>query len=261
MKCNICKSFCNKLFSQKVLNRYSAQYYQCCSCNFVQTEEPFWLEEAYESPINRSDTGILKRNIILAKRTAFFLKNFRNHRSEFLDYAGGLGIFTRLMRDRGFNFYWNDPYTQPTFAKGFEKKLDHQYEAITSFESFEHFINPLDTINKILSRSDTLIFSTLLSDKIHNSELKSWWYLGPQHGQHINFFSIKTLEFIAEKFNMQLLSDYRSYHIFTRDRTPQWSIKLSLFFSKIDLDSCVRFLAHRKSLTYSDHSSLINPIR
>ncbi len=41
----------------------------------------------------------------------------------FLDYAGGYGVFTRLMRDIGFDFYWHDPYTQNLFANGFEKDI------------------------------------------------------------------------------------------------------------------------------------------
>ena len=31
-------------------------------CDFLQTEEPFWLKEAYESAIGITDTGIIKRN-------------------------------------------------------------------------------------------------------------------------------------------------------------------------------------------------------
>ena len=30
---------------------------------YVQTEDPTWLDEAYASPINPSDTGIMDRNL------------------------------------------------------------------------------------------------------------------------------------------------------------------------------------------------------
>ena len=58
------------------------------------------------------------------------------------NYAGGYGIFTRMMRDIGFDFYWLDKYADNLLTNGFEynKKIHKKIEAITSFESFEHFV-------------------------------------------------------------------------------------------------------------------------
>lgn len=53
-----------------------------------------------------------------------------------------------MMRDLGFDFYWDDKYTQNIFANGFEYSDDKNYEVLTSFESFEHFVNPLSEIKK-----------------------------------------------------------------------------------------------------------------
>ena len=35
---------------------------KCPKCGYVQTETPYWLEQAYVHAINRSDTGLLRRN-------------------------------------------------------------------------------------------------------------------------------------------------------------------------------------------------------
>jgi hypothetical protein len=35
----------------------------------------------------------------------------------FVDIGGGYGLLTRLMRDRGFDFYWKDPHCENIFAK------------------------------------------------------------------------------------------------------------------------------------------------
>ena len=70
--------------------------------------------------MNIEDTGIIKRNILLAKRTSAILFFLFNKKESFLDYGGGYGLFVRLMRDGGFNFYWNDPFTENLFARGFE---------------------------------------------------------------------------------------------------------------------------------------------
>lgn len=47
------------VFSDKILHKYTVQYYQCPQCEYLCTEEPYWLKEAYANPINDTDTGIL----------------------------------------------------------------------------------------------------------------------------------------------------------------------------------------------------------
>jgi hypothetical protein len=91
-----------------ILNKYDIKYYHCVNCGFLQTEESYWLNEAYDESINISDTGIMSRNIHLSKITTLILYFFFDKNNKFLDFAGGYGIFTRLMRDIGFDFYWSD---------------------------------------------------------------------------------------------------------------------------------------------------------
>jgi len=55
----------------------------------MQVEEPFWLEEAYSSSINLSDTGYLVRNLFLAKRLTVVLYFIFGRNAKFLDYGGG----------------------------------------------------------------------------------------------------------------------------------------------------------------------------
>lgn len=43
MKCKICHHEVDKLFKEKVLNKYNIQYYKCPQCGFIQTEKEFWL--------------------------------------------------------------------------------------------------------------------------------------------------------------------------------------------------------------------------
>ena len=60
--CRICQSSPEKLFSTIILQKYSVEYFQCLHCGYVQTESPFWLEEAYRRPINDVDTGLMMRS-------------------------------------------------------------------------------------------------------------------------------------------------------------------------------------------------------
>ena len=119
MKCKICQNRSTSCFNAVMLNKYDVKYYFCFHCGFLQTEEPFWLEEAYTDTINTSDTGIMHRNLRLCRITSVLIYFLFEKEANFIDYAGGYGIFTRLMRDIGFNFFWHDPYTVNLIARGF----------------------------------------------------------------------------------------------------------------------------------------------
>ncbi|MBW7888005.1 MAG: class I SAM-dependent methyltransferase [Bacteroidetes bacterium] len=196
------------------MNKYTIHYYQCPHCGFVETEAPYWLKEAYERPINKTDVGILERNIQLRDIVASILFFYFDHTKPMLDYAGGYGIFTRLMRDLGFEFLWSDPYTKNLFADGFEFKTGVLLEALTTFETFEHFENPVEEFSKMLSLSKNIIATTqLISTPAPPADL--WWYYGLEHGQHISFYTKKSFEILAEKFQLNYHTNGINIHIFT----------------------------------------------
>lgn len=218
MKCRLCNSKCKKIFSAKVLSKYSVDYFTCPTCFLLQTETPFWLEEAYNESINSTDTGLLNRNIQFAEKVKAILFFFFDINGKYLDYAGGYGVFTRLMRDIGFDFYWTDPYTPNILANGFEyDKSKDNIELVTSFESFEHFVNPLEEISKIITISKNIIFSTqVVPSPI--PEPQNWWYYGLEHGQHISFYSKKTFEFIANELGLNFYSCSKYLHLFSEKK-------------------------------------------
>ena len=147
-KCLICGSVSNYVFTKKILNKYEVNYYQCRKCDFIQTEKPYWLKEAYSNPIIDSDTGILSRNIVLSKITALTTLLFAKKDSLVLDYAGGYGLLTRLLRDIGVDSFWSDKYSENIFAKDFIIKKKNHYDVVTAFEFLEHLENPVKEIKK-----------------------------------------------------------------------------------------------------------------
>ena len=122
MKCKICNNKSNYIFKAQLLNKYDVKYYHCSNCGFLQTEDPYWLEEAYNNSITTSDTGIMSRNLYLSQLSTLILYYFFDKNAKYLDYAGGYGIFVRLMRDIGFDFYWYDKYSKNLLVRGFEYK-------------------------------------------------------------------------------------------------------------------------------------------
>lgn len=214
MNCKICESNTQKIFEARVLYKYNVDYYRCTVCGFMQTENPYWLDEAYISSMNLSDTGIMLRTERMSKIMTSLICLFFNRNGTFLDYAGGLGVFTRSMRDIGFNFYWDDPYTKNEVARGFEGSLDRRYDLVTTFESFEHFNDPMAEVARILELTDTIILTT---DLVPNNVDKNWWYVAPEHGQHIAFHTKKSFRAMEAKYGLHYYNA-KNIHILTKKK-------------------------------------------
>lgn len=222
MKCKICAAEAIHFGNGRILGKYDIDYFQCENCGFVQTEEPYWLEEAYTSAIGNSDVGLVFRNTLFAKITSNIIFSVFAHDQKFVDYGGGYGLFVRLMRDAGFDFYWYDKYCQNIFAEGFEAEVrkNGQYELLTAFEVFEHFVNPLDEIKNILNFSRNILFSTELLPE-NNPKPDEWWYYSLSEGQHIAIYTIKALSIIAEELGLNLYSNGANLHLITEKTIPE----------------------------------------
>jgi len=257
MNCNICSNSMTIHDNALILNKYTVVYYYCPKCGFVQTEEPYWLEESYSKTILKSDTGIMMRNISNAVNLLLFLKNIPQ--GACLDFGGGHGILTRIMRDYGYDFFHYDKYAENLFAVGFEGDINRIYRLVTSFENFEHFVNPLEEIEKIINISDTLYFTTLLLPSIP-PKIKDWWYYAPEGGQHISFYSKRTLEYIAQKYNMFLISNNKDTHILSKNKINMHFFKILTIYSKINNLTVSRFL-RRKSKTWDDMNTVLSRLK
>lgn len=254
IKCSICESNSKSIFTQTVLNKYAAEYFQCTNCGFVQPGDAHWLEEAYATSINISDTGILQRNLYFSRVTSVLIFFLLDRRKKFLDFAGGYGIFTRLMRDRGFDFYWSDKYTENLLARGFEVvKLDADYELLTSFESLEHFVEPLKEVREMLDLADNLLLSTEIF-KGAAPDPNQWDYYGFTHGQHISLFSLTSLETLAIKLGLNFYTNGRSLHFFSKRKYSR--LKVWFLFKSIRLGSDRIVAKFAGSLTISDWKAL-----
>jgi hypothetical protein len=258
-------------FTGKVLNKYDVTYYRCLDTGFIQTEEPYWLTEAYSSAITKLDIGLVGRNEIMREKLAPILSNFFNATGKFLDYAGGYGLFTRMMRDRGYDFYHTDIYCQNLFAEYFDLidvPAETKFELITAFEVFEHLPNPLAELEQMAKYADSIFFSTMLQPKIELKSFEDWWYFIPETGQHVALYTEKSLAFLAQKFGYHFYTDGIGIHLFTKKQLPRnpfavqklpylmatMKRKVDRYFRKLDLP--------RESLLQKDFElikSKINP--
>jgi hypothetical protein len=224
-KCAVCGSQQEETFRATVLKKYEAIYNRCRECGFLQAENPHWLEEAYSEAIATADTGLVQRNCSIAKQLSSLLYFGMDPKGIYVDVAGGYGMLVRLMRDFGFDFFWDDKYCQNLLAKGFESpNVSAPVIAVTAFEVMEHLINPVDFVAEQMTKFDskTMIFTTELysGERVPS---KDWWYFAFPTGQHISFYQKRTLQKIADKLNTRYYK-IGDLHIFADKPLKNFSI-------------------------------------
>jgi hypothetical protein len=230
MSCRCCNNKVYKIFSGELLKK-EVQYFECENCGYVQTETPTWLDKAYANPISPYDTGIMERNVGNSRLVSGVIKLLKIKDSTVVDFAGGYGILVRLLRDRGINALWSDGYCKNLLATGFEYE-NQEAELATAFEVFEHFVEPQIELIKLFNISPNILISTCIIPT-PTPKPKDWWYFGQEHGQHIGFYRLKTLKYLAEKNNKYLYSDKNSIHLFTTEKVSTCAWRFLLFKLKI----------------------------
>jgi hypothetical protein len=261
MKCKICDNNTNSIFKSLVLNKYDVTYFKCTQCSFIQTESPYWIDESYSSAITQLDIGLIDRNYELSKKTSLIIDIFFNNRSNFIDFAGGYGMFVRLMRDKGFNFYRQDKYCENIFAQHFDiiDTTIQRFELATAFEVFEHLANPMQQIDEILSYTDSILFSTVLQPS-ENINPNNWWYVSPEIGQHIALYHYNSLKKIAQIKGLNLYSDGKYLHLLTKKKMNATLFKL-LCHNKIVNILSFLFGKKNNALVQQDYQYLKNKIK
>jgi len=219
--CRLCGGTVLEQFQLDILKKHRCSYYKCAACNSLQTQAPHWLDEAYESSLSRYDTGAAQRNL-MNLAVSFLVARLLSLR-HVIDYGGGDGLLCRLLRDYGINCYTEDKYASPIYALAFTKPDFSQPDMVLAFEVVEHFVNPATDLDALFGHRPAVL---LISTCPYSDETKNWWYLAPESGQHVFFYSVKALGRIAERYGYTLINR-NTYFLFVRNRAvPKWKMGL-----------------------------------
>ncbi len=203
------------VFSACLLGHYQVTYYYCPTSGLLQTEPPYWLEEAYQTSITELDIGLVSRNLRNQKRLEPYLFRLFKPNDTCLDLGGGYGLLTRLLRDIGFNAFTYDRYCKNLFASGFEPGVDFKANVLFAFEVLEHIPDPYDFLAAAFERHHcrTLFFSTVTFERAIPG--LDWWYYAFETGQHITFYQPCTLMQLAAKLGCRYYWLGSDFHLMT----------------------------------------------
>ena len=225
--CTLCGHSRNPAFEHAILNGRRVTYYHCEQCGLLQTDEPTWLAEAYSEATSPLDAGLVARNAALSRTLSAVLSAVFDARGTFIDIGGGHGLLTRWMRDYGFNFYWTDKYAQNLFARGFEVPANPgPVQGLVACEVMEHIPDAKAFLQDIFSRylTKTLVFTTLTYEGAPPGP--DWWYYAFSAGQHVSFYTRKTLHTLAETLGTRYYPLSDSLHIFTDRAISSLAVRL-----------------------------------
>ncbi len=218
--CRVCEKSAQPFFTKLILGKYRVAYFKCPACGQVQTEAPYWLAEAYGGAASKLDVGMADRCIWSALTTVALARRLGIGPQEpCLDWGGGTGLFVRLCRDYGMNFFYTDPYAENIFASGFELDKEHPppaWSCVTAFEVAEHLPRPLADFGQLFALSPRHIF---FSTVLYSGQTADWWYF-TDNGQHVAFYTRRSLELIGQHYGYQLSSNACDLHLFSRERVP-----------------------------------------
>lgn len=238
-RCRLCNGDLKNKFILEILNKYDITYFQCQSCRSLQTESPYWLEEAYKINLSILDTGAAQRNwhnffviYLLCKIFSF---------NDVLDLGGGDGLLCRLLRDYEINCFVKDEYATPSYAQGFTEPNFDKPDLVLGFEVWEHLPYPGDDLERFFNKKPKAL---LITTTPYENQGEDWWYLSAETGQHIFFYSPISLELIAERhgYELHVINNYLLF--LNKDFSLKMKAKLFIFKKSLQ-GKLNRFLRYR----------------
>jgi len=219
--CKVCSGI-SIYFDESVVLNYNAKYLMCKNCGSIQIHEPHWIEEAHGDAIANLDVGLVSRTLVAGRLILTFLRFQRSKNIEGVDWGGGTGLLTRMLRDCGLNVFSYDKYATQYLAHGFiinQNSLSKPMTFISAIECFEHLVNPLIDLGEAAKNKSYMILTTETTPNPSvKPSSKNWWYYMPETGQHITFASSKGIKIFGELLEFPNYLRVGDMHFFSKNK-------------------------------------------
>ena len=211
LACRLCDGVADYRFNAQLIGKHEVNYYVCQECGSLQTEMPFWLHEAYSLNLGDLDCGSAQRNLHNFAACLAIAGIWGVHSA--VDFGGGDGLLTRLLRDRHIDCHVEDKYGSPTYAQAFSTPPE-QPDAIFAFEVLEHFVEPKRELAELFARNPKIIFGT--TSRFSDQDA-GWWYLSRRSGHHVFFYSSAAMHVIAKSQKYRVV-EQGPFFLFIREK-------------------------------------------
>lgn len=202
-------------------------YHLCENCQFCFAPEfARWQPQDFAARIYNDDYVLFDPDYRSARprtNAQLLQQLFGTQRGQIrhLDFGGGGGLLSELLRSEGWCSLCYDPFSEQSVAR---EGLG-VFDLVTAFEVFEHVVDVqglVDELSSLLAPEGVILFSTLISDgQIAPRQRLTWWYAAPRNG-HISLFSRRSLSVLAAAKGFRCHSFSAGLHAFWR-RTPPWA--------------------------------------
>lgn len=205
MDCTLC--------GKPLIERIDKEYYSCSTCFGLVKDPSLYLSPKAERAhyeLHNNDVNDLRYQQFVSPITAYVQENFQPyHRG--LDYGSGTGpVISKVLHDKLFQLDQYDPYFESK-TEVFQKR----YDFIVCCEVMEHFYQPaleFERLKGLLKNRGSLICMTLIYED--TIDFESWYYR--KDPTHVFIYRRKTLEFIAQKFDLKLAHSTRQLIVFKK---------------------------------------------
>lgn len=138
-----------------------------------------------------------------------------------LDYGGGNGLLSGLLRGAG----WRSQSYDPFVDRDVDPAELGPFDLVTAYEVFEHVPDVrklVRQLSRLLRPDGIVLFSTLLSDQdVGPGRRLGWWYAAPRNG-HISLFSERSLWLLGATEGFRCGSYSANLHVYWR-QVPPWA--------------------------------------
>lgn len=240
MHCPICAATCSPLGevdfnkccsdgAHTVLPRSGVgiSYVLCDQCRFCFAPEfTTWSLEQFETKIYNAEYVVVDPDYLDTRPRAnanSLLATFGDRGKELrhLDYGGGRGLLSDLLREKG----WQSESYDPFVDRSVSLQDLGRFDLVTAYEVFEHVPDVrrlVADLASLLNPDGVVLFSTLLSNgNLSPGHPVSWWYAAPRNG-HISLFSARSLAALGAIEGFSVGSFSQDLHAFWRN-IPPWA--------------------------------------
>lgn len=193
-------------------------YHRCAICGFIYTRfMDHWTSGEFAERIYNDIYGHIDPGYDGWRARMFapdVIAMLGERRPRILDYGGGKGVLSGLLREAGFEAESYDPFSSPKRPKGL-------FDLVIAVEVLEHSVTPMETLQEmrdLLEPDGAILATTLVGSPRPDADNPSD-YIAPRNG-HVQQFTIPSLMIAANQIGARYYAGSSSRHLFTFGSAP-----------------------------------------